>query len=190
MKADLATRLRRSMRGGIYPKNWRRGVTGVAGVLATCDKSLTLQWLCPLRLENDRLANDVIRGVVRGVAVLNDADEAGIGIAEIEAGERIGMAAGSVAEPYLDAWARIQCHKPMQVSDEEWRQAIDDAGKFLDTWSSLALEFGWTTGDLFDVPRDGSPGGLVWFLVGETVRALRPALATTESGRDFSRARG
>ena len=75
----------------------------------------------------------------------------------------------------------------MQVSDEEWRQAIDDAGKFLDTWSSLALEFGWTTGDLFDVPRVGSPGGLVWFLVGETVRALRPAHATIESGRDFLR---
>ena len=55
------------------------------------------------------------------------------------------------------------------------------------TWSSLALEFDWTTGHLFDVPRDGSPGGLVWFLVGDTVRALGPTHATTESGRDFLR---
>jgi hypothetical protein len=48
------------------------------------------------------------------------------------------------------------------------------------TWSSLALEFDWTTGHLFDVPRDGSPGALVWFLVGETV-------CDTESGRNFLR---
>ena len=38
-----------------------------------------------------------------------------------------------------------------------------------------------------NVPRDGSPGGLVWFLVGETVRALGPAHAITESGRNFLR---
>jgi hypothetical protein len=30
----------------------------------------------------------------------------------------------------------------MQVSDEEWRQAIDDAGQLLDQWGSLAVEFG------------------------------------------------
>ena len=81
--------------------------------------------------------------------MLNDPDEAeraAIGIAEIEVNERMGMAADSVPKPYLDASARLQCQKPMQASDH--------------TWSSLALEFDWTTGDLFDVPRDGSPGGL------------------------------
>jgi hypothetical protein len=97
------------------------------------------------------------------------------------------MAMGSVPEPYLDAWARLQCQKPGGVTNEGWRLAIDDAGKFLDAFGSLAVELQLTPGDLFDVWRDGSPGGLVWFLVGETVRALGPAHAITESGRNFLR---
>ena len=62
-------------------------------------------------------------------------------------------------------------------------QAIDAAGRFLDQWGSLAVEFGWTPGDLFDVPRDGGLGGLVWFLQGETVRALGPEHAVTQGER-------
>jgi hypothetical protein len=46
----------------------------------------------------------------------------------------------------------------MRISDAEWRQAIDDAGRFLDQWGSLAIELGWAAGELFDVPRDGRPG--------------------------------
>ena len=53
------------------------------------------------------------------------------------------MAMGGVPEPYLDAWARLQYQKPMRVSDAEWRQAINDAGRFLDQWGSRAVEFGW-----------------------------------------------
>jgi hypothetical protein len=34
--------------------------------------------------------------------------------------------------PYLGAWARLQYQKPMAVSAEEWRRAIDAAGRFLD----------------------------------------------------------
>jgi hypothetical protein len=88
---------------------------------------------------------------------------------------------GSVPEPYLDAWARLQCQKPMRVSDAEWRQAIDDAGRVLDQWGSLALEFGWTAGDVFDVPHDGKPG-LIWFAAGERVRALVPEHAVLWGG--------
>jgi len=40
--------------------------------------------------------------------------------------------ADRVPEPYLDAWARLQYQKPMAVSAEEWRRAIDAAGRFLD----------------------------------------------------------
>ena len=50
------------------------------------------------------------------------------------------MAMDSVPERYLDAWARLQCQKPTRVSDAEWRQAIDDAGRFLDQWGSLAVQ--------------------------------------------------
>jgi hypothetical protein len=67
------------------------------------------------------------------------------------------------------------------------RQAIDAAGRFLDAWASLAVEFGWTAGELFDVPRDGRAGGLVWFCAGESVRALGPEHAVTKSGRVFDR---
>jgi hypothetical protein len=63
-----------------------------------------------------------------------------------------------VPEPYLDAWARLQCQKPAHVTVEQWRQAIDDAGRFLAQWGKLADSFGWTPGDLFDVPRDGAMG--------------------------------
>jgi hypothetical protein len=91
--------------------------------------------------------------------------------AEIE--ERKGMAADSVPESYLDAWARLQCQKPMRVSDAQWRQAINDAGRFLDQWGKLADSFGWSPGDLFDVPRDGAMG-LAWWLQGKTVNAFGP----------------
>ena len=51
--------------------------------------------------------------------------------AEIE--ERKGMAAGSVPEPLMPLQgcnAKSQCG----VSDDDWRQAIDAAGRFLDAW--------------------------------------------------------
>jgi TubC N-terminal docking domain len=90
-------------------------------------------------------------------------------VVEIE--ERAAMA-GGVPGPYLYTWARLQYQRPFGASDQEWWQVIDDAGRFLDQWGSRAVEFGWTAGDLFDVPRDGKPGGLVWFLGGEAFRQL------------------
>ncbi len=92
----------------------------------------------------------------------------------------------SVPKPYRDALVRIKCQQPIGVGEAAWRQAIDDAGKFLDAWGSLAVEFGWTHGELFDVPHDGK-SGLIWFLAGETLRALGPEHAVTKSGRVFDR---
>jgi hypothetical protein len=60
MKVDLAAKLQSAMRGGITAKT---GEAGVAGVSATCAKSLTLQWLRPLRVKTNKVANDAIRGV-------------------------------------------------------------------------------------------------------------------------------
>jgi hypothetical protein len=77
----------------------------------------------------------------------------------------------SVPEPYLDAWARLQVHKPAVVSDAGWQQVVDDAGGFLDQWGKLAAELGWTAGDLFDVPRIDGACGLAWWLRGRTVTA-------------------
>jgi len=69
---------------------------------------------------------------------------------EVEIEERKAMAMGGVPEAYLDAWADLQVRKPMQVSDERWRQAINDAGRFLDAWGALAAGFQWAPADLFD----------------------------------------
>ena len=75
----------------------------------------------------------------------------------------------------------------MAVLDAAWRRAINDAGLFMDKWGSLAVELKWTPGDLFDLPRDGRRGGLLWFLEGEKVRALGPEHALTESAKVFDR---
>ncbi|WP_036258180.1 hypothetical protein [Methylocapsa aurea] len=101
--------------------------------------------------------------------------------------EERAAAADGVPEPYRDAWARLQIQKPIGVSDQEWRQAIAAAGLFLDQWGSLAVQFEWSPGDLFDVPRDGETGGVIWFCHGEEVRSLGPEHAVTASGRVFDR---
>jgi hypothetical protein len=92
-----------------------------------------------------------------------------------------------VPKPYLDAWKRLQVQRPMAVSDDEWRLAINDAGLFLDRWESLAFEPQWLPSDLFSASCDGSPSGLVWSLNGEAVRSFGPGHAITESGRIFDR---
>ncbi len=87
-----------------------------------------------------------------------------------------------------DALTDIAAQRPGGVSRADWLQTIDAGGRFLDDWGSVAVEFGWTPGNLFDTPRDGgSQGGLVWFLNGEDVRALGPEHAVTVSGRVYDR---
>ena len=50
--------------------------------------------------------------------------------------------------------------------------SFSDGGRFLDLWGTDAAAMRWTAGELFDVPRDGRPGGLVWQLKGERVGTL------------------
>ncbi len=182
MKAELAARLLPTTKGASIPKSGVTGVTGVAGVPATCSKSLKLHRLRPLRLKNDKLANNVSEGVVEPVAAVVAPHEA-----EIE--ERKGLAMGNVPESYLDAWARLQVQRPFRVDEARWRQTIDDGGRFLDRWGNLASEFGWMPGNLFDVPGDGKTGGLVWWLEGAAVRSLGLEHAIAAGGRVFDRTR-
>jgi hypothetical protein len=83
------------------------------------------------------------------------------------------MASDSVPERYLDAWARFQLQCPGDVTEQAWRRAIDDAGRFLAQWDKLADSFGWLPGDLFDVPHDCAMG-LAWWVKGRAVTALGP----------------
>ena len=45
----------------------------------------------------------------------------------------------------------------------------------------------WTAGEVFDVPPDGRPGGLVWQLKGERVGTLGEDRARLEDGRTIKR---
>jgi hypothetical protein len=90
---------------------------------------------------------------------------------------------GRVPPAYADAWAAFQMRKPNRVAEADWRQAADDAGRFLDEWAALALGFHWQPSDIF------GPDGLAWFCAGERVRALGPDNAVTSSGRIFARRR-
>ena len=105
--------------------------------------------------------------------------------AEID--ERAGIASASVPALYLDAWARLNCQKPFKVSEAEWRLALDDGGRFLDNWGTLAAELQWSAGDLFDVPREGWRGGLAWEMRGERVEALGADHARLGDGRTIMR---
>ena len=60
----------------------------------------------------------------------------------------------------------------MAVSDAQWSRALDDAGRFLDGWGAEAAKMQWSAGELFDLPREGRPAGIVWQLKGERVDAL------------------
>jgi putative DNA primase/helicase len=88
---------------------------------------------------------------------------------------------GRVPPAYADAWAAFQIRKPGQVCDAHWFRAVDDAGRFLDEWAGLALDFEWRPSDIL------GPRGLAWFCAGEPVRALGPDNAITASGRIFAR---
>jgi hypothetical protein len=180
MRPDLAARLRRTMRGesiaGI-------GVTGVADVIAAPALRLEpqqLRQLRQLRLENGKgeksAKTDVSSLVTAPIGTDFDAIE-----------ERAALAAESVLACYLDAWARLQCQQPLSVADGKRRLAINDAGLFLDAWGADAATMQWTAGELFDVPREGKQGGLVWQLNGERVHTLGEGRARLTDGRTIKR---
>ncbi|MDI9848136.1 hypothetical protein QM467_08745 [Rhodoblastus sp. 17X3] len=102
--------------------------------------------------------------------------------------ERAALCAGVIPAPYLDAWARLNHQKPMRVSDDDWRRALDDGGRFFDGWGWVSeSEWAWTAGELFDVPRAGIPGGLVWRLQGTPVEAYGPDHVRLSDGRIIER---
>ena len=101
-----------------------------------------------------------VANVATGDAPIYAADEAAIE-------ERAGLGADRIPAPYLDAWARLNCQKPFDVTDADWRRALDAGGLFLDQWGGQAAALGWTPGDLFDVRA-----GLIWTLAGRRAEAI------------------
>jgi len=75
----------------------------------------------------------------------------------------------------------LQMTPPPGLSVPRWLQAVDDAGRFLDTFRQKAQALGWTSDDLF------RPNGLVLGLQGAHVTRLTSATADISDGRHFSR---
>lgn len=157
------------MSGGLFdPDAIVRAVRAAANLRPRCDN-------------RDFATNPAECRNVANVATPFDADDE----AAIE--ERAGLAADRVPALYLDAWARLNCQKPISVSEADWRLALDDGGRFLNSWGADAATMQWTAGELFDVPRDGRPGGVVWRLKSKRVTALSEHRARFNDGRTLRR---
>ncbi len=180
MRADLAARLRKTMRGEIAAKTGVTGVVGVAQPFRHVLKPAELRQLRPLRVKNDDLGKTVFGGVIDGVPAFPEANEDAVL-------ERAGLCADSFPSIYLDAWSRLNCQRPASVSDAEWRQAQNDGGLFLDAWGAEAAQYGWTVGDLFSIPGGCRPGGLIWSLTGALVEAFGRDRARLSDGRSIER---
>lgn len=85
----------------------------------------------------------------------------------------IALVEGQVPAIYAVAFAQLQVNRPPGPPEWMWRQAINDAGLFLDEWGRRAEHLGWAPDDLFSPPIEGQPcGGLVWRLQGRRVAAV------------------
>jgi hypothetical protein len=170
MRVDLLADLRRTMRGEhsiVTPEN------GVINSNGYTRKPKELRQLRPLRSERDERESEKDEGVKRAARAPLDS-------AEIE--ERAGLASDRVPATYLDAWARLNQRKPMNVSEVEWRLALDDGGQFLDVWGADAAGMEWTPDELFKVPS-----GLAWRLAGAHVEAIEADHMRLSNGRTIAR---
>lgn len=96
-------------------------------------------------------------------------------IAEIE---------GNVPPLYSTLFARLQTIRPEGARLSDWRQAIDDAGAFLDSHGHAAASLGWHPDNVFGA------GGLLWSLRGATVSSLQATAAILSDGRVIHRSAG
>jgi hypothetical protein len=95
--------------------------------------------------------------------------------AEADMIERAGLCVDGFPAIYLDAWVRLNCQKPMRVSEADWRRALDDGRHFFDTWGWVCRSgWEWPPDELFEAPCVDSGGGLIWRLQGRTVVSYGP----------------
>lgn len=181
MSPEIAERLARVF-PGLLQKSTVAAVAPVADAIRYNRKPPKLQPLKPLHIPWGEAGKTTMEGAAAHVAsrLAPDRDE-------IE--ERVALAADSVPSCYLDAWAQLNHQKPASVSEAKSSLALDDGGHFLDAWGADAATMRWTAGELFDVPRGGLAGGLVWQLKGERVRALGEERARLTDGRTIKRLR-
>src|SRR5262245_36097107 len=175
MRSEVLARLGQIARGEIVSESGVTGVTGVTKPKCYTQKTASLHALPPLHLETGKARTSHTFSVTaRLTAEPLDAFD----LAERAA---IAVVDANVPRAYADAWAAFQIRNPPQVPIAEWYRAWDDAGRFLDEWASLAMDFGWQSDDIFGMD------GLAWFCGGERIRALGPNNAVARDGRVFTR---
>lgn len=105
--------------------------------------------------------------------------------------ERAAIIADGSGAPYgwAEAFATLDRSLPVAgYSHGQWRQLIDDGGRFLDQWAAEAARLGWRAVDCFGVvkslgtdmrPRDevGQRAGLVPLITGGRVTSIGPDFA-------------
>ena len=93
-----------------------------------------------------------------------------------------------VPQRYEAAWRALLAQCPPAVDPFTWEAAIYDAAILFGDFGKLLDEYRWPPGDLFDVPHDGKPGGLIWAIKGSPVVAIGRDMAHTEAGRIWEEA--
>jgi hypothetical protein len=99
-----------------------------------------------------------------------------------------------VPKVFAEALAHLERRCPDYIEPQQWRQAVEDGGRFLATWGDQAAGLGWTAKELFGLhtpPTNPHPSydrlarydetGLVWLLNGLPVVMLTEATAAIET---------
>ena len=170
MRADLVAEICALMRRPSASKSPVTAETPVTDQLSYRSKPLRLHELHALQVKSSELVNGDAPPVTEPATTSAEIDDAAFD-------ECAGMAADSVPAVYLDEWARLNCRRPANVTEADWRQALDDGGRFLDAWGSMAAEWQWSVADIFDVSA-----GLIWKIAGRAVEAFGPEYARFDDG--------
>lgn len=101
------------------------------------------------------------------------------------------IAASDVPFAFEDDLARLRSSNPTD-DDRRWRQACDDASRFLRRWGDLALALEWTPEELFGLHPTAPLArydamGLTWLLGGRRIVSLTDRAAEIEDGRRIRR---
>ena len=111
-------------------------------------------------------------------STLQNADSGSQPDAEFEERAALIEDGAHVPRAWAEAFARLDLMpRPATLSEQRWREIIDDGGRFLDRWGRRAAKLGWSEQDVFGtaalIPAPTSETiGLVPMIMGGTVEVV------------------